>query len=123
MIENLIVSANKQAIDRLASAAEGRYLATALSAAVPLWILRFAETTNPDLRWTELQTRLKRLNGDDVHRGMNFCELMEYTLHKGPKEGDSASAFNALAESIAIMAFLPGGITAFGQHFEYKEPP
>ena len=36
----------------------------------------------------------------------------------GGKEGEQASAFNAMAKAIACLAFVPGGITAFNQHYE-----
>jgi hypothetical protein len=37
-------------------------------------------------------------------------------------EGQSSRAFNALAQLIAAMAFVPGGITIFDQHFVAVHP-
>jgi len=90
---------------------EGGNLPIALSAAVPLWIMKFKEYS-----YNDLQTMLRILDESD------FCVRMEYVLHKGPKEGDTARAFNDLAKCIAIMSFCPGGITIFGMHFEDKHP-
>lgn len=38
----------------------------------------------------------------------------------GGKKGSGASYAAALAESVAFMAFGPGGITVFGDHYEAK---
>ena len=34
------------------------------------------------------------------------------------KRGDAAQIFNKLANAVSCAAFLPGGITVFGMHFE-----
>lgn len=38
----------------------------------------------------------------------------------GGKKGEAASLANTLAQAIAVMSFLPGGIRVFGQRFEAK---
>ena len=86
---------------------EGGYLPIALSAAVPLWQLEFAELSNE-----RRQEKLAEASKDDL------CLRLEYVLHQGPKPGDSARAFNDLAQAIALLSFCPGGVTAFGMHFE-----
>ena len=35
-------------------------------------------------------------------------------------EGKTADGFNALAEIIARLAFCPGGVRAFGMHWQYE---
>ncbi len=47
-------------------------------------------------------------------------------LYPGPRKGDTARAFNALARALAVLAFQPGGVKSFGHHFEAngpKDPP
>jgi hypothetical protein len=38
------------------------------------------------------------------------------------EKGTTAKAFNALAEAVALLAYCPGGITIFDQHWEVAEP-
>ena len=80
-------------------------LAISLSAAVPLWVLRVRNLT-PEQR----QARASELAGVVAERG-------DVILYRGSRRGESASAFNALAEGLAIAAFAPGGVTAFGSHW------
>jgi hypothetical protein len=40
----------------------------------------------------------------------------------GKKPGETAKVFNALAESIGVLSFAPGGVTAFGNHWESWHP-
>lgn len=101
-------------------------LSIALSAAVPLWYaeLRELEKTlegNDALFAAELMDRAKRCSD---YLGKHGDALMFRV------KGQSAEAFNRLAEGIAIMAFCPGGVTAFGSHWEekrtvqrYADPP
>ena len=83
-------------------------LQTALSAAVPLWIEELR-----GLSWEELQARAKVA-------AQHVAEHGDLILFRSEKRGESAKAFNKLAEGIAILAFAPGGVTAFGLHFEAK---
>ncbi len=83
-------------------------LATALAAAVPLWI--------EDLRrepWEHLQKRAHECAQIVAEKG-------DIILYRSKKAGQTAEAFNALAEGIACLAFAPGGVTIFGQHWEAK---
>jgi hypothetical protein len=36
------------------------------------------------------------------------------------QDDKTADAFNRTAEAIAILSFSPGGVDAFGMHFEWK---
>ena len=44
-------------------------------------------------------------------------------LYPGPRKGDTARAFNALARALAVLAFQPGGVKAFGHHFKHPGEP
>jgi hypothetical protein len=80
-------------------------LSISLSAAVPLWIEK--------LRPLTAEQRIARASGlSDI-----IAAHGDIILYRGGKKGESAEAFNALAEGLAIGAFQPGGVTAFGQHF------
>lgn len=84
-------------------------LAISLSAAVPLWIVDLDRAGGP--------------SEADMKRCGEFAqELGERgdTLLFGGKPGEAANLFNKLARSIAVLAFCPGGITTFGQHYEAK---
>jgi len=54
--------------------------------------------------------------------GRLIAERADIMLFGGGKKGQAAEVFNALAEMVSYMAFLPGGITTFGMHFEAKWP-
>jgi hypothetical protein len=41
-------------------------------------------------------------------------------LYKSKKPGETARYFNQLADAVSVLAFQPGGITVFGQHYEAK---
>lgn len=61
--------------------------------------------------------------------GRYLGEQGDILLFGGGKKGQVATVFNAVAESLAYMAFVPGGVTVFGMHFEetwteeQPEPP
>jgi hypothetical protein len=83
-------------------------LQTALSAAVPLWILE-----------------KKKLPLSEVLQRIPYCiqiitEHGDNALFQSKKKGESAKAFNAIAEAISILSFAPGGVTIFGSHWESK---
>ena len=82
----------------------GDLLPIALQAVVPLWIGRVRAMT-PRQR----QARAAELGQVIAGRGDSI-------LFRG-KRGQSAAVFNALAEGLAIGAFQPGGVTAFGCHW------
>ncbi len=83
----------------------GELLPVALQAAVPLWIERVRHMT-PGQR----QARAAELADVITERG-------DVILYRRARRGESAAAFNALAEALAIGAFQPGGVTVFGSHW------
>jgi len=89
-------------------------LKTTLQCAVLLRIFENARLTADEL-WDCFESRREYLidmiasHGDDI-------------LFKSRREGDTAKAFNALAESLAFMAFVPGGVTFLGDHWEHPKP-
>jgi hypothetical protein len=80
-------------------------LSITLSMAVPLWIEELRPLTD--------EQRLARASGlADIIGSQG-----DIILYPSGKKGETAKAFNALAEGVAIGAFQPGGVTVFGQHF------
>lgn len=82
-------------------------LAGMLSLAVPLWI----ETMRS---WTEEERMEYGRRCADI-----VAEKGDVILYRGNR-GESAKAFNALAEGVAACAFAPGGVTILGLHFEAR---
>lgn len=80
-------------------------LPIALSAAVPFWIIKLKDQT-AEYR----QQRANACCSEIAHHGDRILYATEGT----------AEAFNRLAEGIACLAFQPGGVTAFGRHWEAK---
>jgi len=81
-------------------------LATALAAAVPLHAMELAHLPFEDiLRIAQESAQIIAEKGDII-------------LYRSKRAGESAVAFNALARGIAALSFVPGGVTAFGQHWE-----
>lgn len=84
---------------------EDSLLTITLKVAVPLWAAQMS-TWEP--------RRLVRVareccdtiasHGDDI-------------LYQSKHRGDTAKAFNALAQGIAVLAMQPGGVTVFGVHW------
>lgn len=85
-------------------------LRAALGAAVPLYMADMRDWT-----WEQLEVCAHEAalvvasHGDDI-------------LYRGARQGDTASAFNALARGLAVLAFMPGGVTFLGEHYEGKQP-
>ncbi|HLH10281.1 MAG TPA: hypothetical protein VKV77_00185 [Methylovirgula sp.] len=79
-------------------------LGIALSAEVPLRIERFRAQGGPDQ--------------NDLRRATKFAPILassgEKFLLDSEEQSESADLLNRLAEAIAVLSFLPGGITAFG---------
>lgn len=95
-------------------APSGGLLPLALSAAVPLWILRMQKVGGP----TEAEF------ADAAAFGQVLAEkgdvlMYGYKDRKTPAGQPSvADLFNRLAKSLAVLAFVPGGVRAFGMHFD-----
>lgn len=85
-------------------------LAIALNTAVPLWALELQSEP-----WEYLESRARICGQIVASKG----DIIQF---KSQKKGETAEAFNRLAEGIAIMSFIPGGVDAFGSHFENHHP-
>lgn len=93
----------------------GAALSIALSVAVPLRIAEYQKGGGP---------------GDaDRDRVREFAIVLGEkgdVLQYGGKPGEAADLFNRLADGLAVLSFQPGGVKAFGEHwqgypdFEYK---
>ena len=79
-------------------------LQIALSAAVPLRIAELRRRPLSEILDPEALSTIQR----------ELAEAREEVLFGG-KAG--ASGFNAVADAVARLAFLPGGIEVFGMHF------
>jgi len=81
-------------------------LASMLQLAVPLWIEQLKSAG-----WDHILQRARQCSQVVAEKG-------DVILFRGKKKGESAAAFNALAEGIACLAFAPGGVKCFGGHWE-----
>lgn len=77
-----------------------------LQLAVPLWIDQLRKYD-----WNYVLGRVKECSQFIAEHGDNI-------LCRSKKKGESAKAFNYLAEGIACLAFCPGGVKMFGEHWE-----
>jgi len=112
-------------------------LAVSLEAAVPLWIAKW-RNARPEHRIARAQAcgNIVTHYGDQIlYKGKRHAPKYEQA-HGKPGDEDyqpaqkihdgspgTASAFNALAEGIALAAYQPGGITMFGHHWEVGGAP
>jgi hypothetical protein len=81
-------------------------LGIALSAAVPLRVWELEQKGGP--------------SDEDLKRAGEFSQVLGErgdVLLFGGKKGEAGNLFNRLAESIAVLAFCPGGIRTFGMEF------
>ena len=83
-------------------------LVIALSAAVPLHSMGYQERGGPT---PEDWARAKAF-------GPILGEQADRLLFRSKKQGETASLFNRLADAIAILSYVPGGVTMFGTHWE-----
>lgn len=79
-----------------------------LAMAVPLWAVDLCKMPIEAIFEAKLLEALQERIGN----------AGEAILYRVP--GKSADGFNALAETIARLAFCPGGVRTMGMHFEYK---
>lgn len=82
-----------------------------LEAAVPIWIMRLL-----DVPWAGKQQRIQAVEAVLAQPG--YAEAL---VVGGGKEGMAAAAFNAVAEGIAILSFVPGGVRIFGSSWDARE--
>lgn len=80
-------------------------LQSSLSVAVPLYIEQWCARSEEE--------RIARAS----ECAQVIIEKGDVILYRGKRTGETASAFNALAEGIALASFAPGGVTIFGLHF------
>lgn len=81
-----------------------------LEVAVPLWIARLREVP-----WTLIDARREPCM-------MMIAEHGDDILFRSKKPGNTAKAFNALAEAVAILSFVPGGVKVFGREWSNRHP-
>lgn len=85
-------------------------LSIALQTAVPLWVAEIKDRGG--------------LSGADLQSARETSTLLaskgDVLLFGGGKRGEVATVFNRVAKAIAILSFLPGGVTLFGSHWESK---
>lgn len=86
-------------------------LASSLELAVPLWIVELQGH-----EWEYLRERAEIC-------AQYIAEKGDIILYKSKKKGETAQAFNRLAEGVAILSFAPGGVKLFGCHFENELLP
>jgi ribosome modulation factor len=65
----------------------------------------------------------ERWTDEYIHARAAVCAQVvaskgDVILYRSKKRGETAEAFNALAEGIALLSFAPGGVHAFGLDFE-----
>ena len=87
-------------------AAKVQLLSCTLQLAIPLWIEELRGRS-----WEHIESRAKMCSDVVAVHGDNL-------MFRSKKKGDSAEAFNRLAEGIACLAFCPGGVKIFGNHWE-----
>ena len=78
------------------------------SVQMPLYIAELQEKGGPneaDLLFAQQVGQAVAAKGDRL-------------LHRCGKKGETAALVSELAFGVAVLSFLPGGVTAFGQHWE-----
>lgn len=83
-------------------------LGIALSAAVPLRLMAMEMQGGPSSADYERARKASAVFGSEGDK----------LLFRSKKQGDTARVFNVLSHAVAVLAFCPGGIHIFGQHFE-----
>jgi len=90
----------------------GTLLQSTLEVAVPFRMLELRQQGGP----------LER----DWQEARDFAEVLategDAALFKGHKKGDTARVVKGLIRALAVMAFVPGGVTAWGLHFDAGTP-
>lgn len=89
---------------------QSKLLVMTLQVAVPLRIMRIKERGGPTSADFEAVANISQ----------QLAERGDVLLFGGGKKDEVANLFNGLAETIALLAFSPGGIHLFGQHWEAR---
>lgn len=87
-------------------------LPISLSAAVPIWIHKVRQ--NGRVAWEA------RMADKSAEWSQALAERGDRLLYRSKKAGETAELFNILAECLAHMAFVPGGVKSFGSHWEAR---
>lgn len=90
------------------SSARADLLGMTLELAVPLWVERRSSWT-----WNQRLVRCHEIVEIVASKG----DIIQY---KSKKKGESAEAFNALAEGVAMLSFVWGGVSLFGRRWETR---
>ena len=95
-------------LEALAHQSSGHPLLPALGTAVPLWVHDLYRAGGPSAAdWQQLS-----------QLGHLFAERGDILLFGGRRPGETAELFNRLAEALALLSFLPGGVRFGTLHFE-----
>lgn len=81
-----------------------------LSCAVPLWIAKLQARP-----WSHIEARARECAQVVAEKG----DVLQF---RSKKAGESANAFNHLAEGLACLAFAPGGVKFLGDHYVACHP-
>ena len=79
-----------------------------LEVAIPIWV-----NSLKHLPWSYLAEQAGKCAGIVAEKG----DILQY---RSSVKGETAKAFNALAEGLAILSFCPGGVKFMGRHWENK---
>jgi len=90
-----------------ANAGRQAAIVEALQVAVPAWIDALGNAS----------TAARVLAKDEAERVMAAADLGQLDPH-GTQSWDTDQAFDALAKSLALDAYRPGGVTYLGLHWE-----
>src|SRR5262245_16521250 len=90
----------------------GELLRCTLEASVPFRMLDLAAQGGPtEADWAEARA---------------FADVLAFegdaVLFRGHKKGDTARVMRGLIRALAVMAFVPGGVSAWGLHFDAGMP-
>lgn len=81
-----------------------------LELAVPLWTEKLSR-----MPWDRVIERARECSDIVAEKG----DVLQF---KSKKKGESARAFNALAEGLAALSFCPGGVTFLGVTWAATHP-
>jgi len=91
---------------------KGELLCATLEASVPFRMLELMQQGGPfDWEWEAARAFADVLGSEG-----------DALLFKGFRKGDTARMMHRLIATLAVMAFVPGGITAWGLHFDAGIP-
>ena len=88
---------------------ENSTLAIALSASVPLAIANLQQMDEEGF-----STEFSKI----AEYSQMLAEHCDDLLFRSKKKGETAKMFNMTTKAIALLSFVNGGITLFGQHWE-----